>query len=392
MYTHAHHMHMYTHAHTCTYLHTSYAHTHMSAPCRKPSDELSKELKADREGYERSISVATTLDEDEYLSELNLDEYEDLFSDPSSPLQPIAEEEEEEEEEVWPGVGPEEEEAAESGGEAVKKRVRSKWQNVAGKSLEEQNVVNSGAGGGEGQEKAVGSGWGKVKMVRISDNPKRPDKLTLRARRASRLTPFLSEGERHMVWRPKKRPQLASLVELLKHTETGQEDQPAKPDKPVETSPVKSRVGGPWGALLTPTRTPSLRSRQKTLFNRVIATQAVLKETTDELLNKDKPIEEVMKKPRHITLLDASKKVTANLKKQKSTEDDSKNFSDIVSKYLAKTKADGVSVEGGVAAGASGGWGTVRNKKPLLRKETRGAISLQTLRELVREEKQSSGG
>ena len=366
----------------------------MYTPCRKPPDELSKEMKQDMEGYQRSISMATSVDDEfEVESDINLDDYEDTSSDPTSPLEPIAEEVVREEE--VGGVGPEEVEAG--SGETTRK-IRSQWQNVAGKSLEDRNAVSSSGVQGQG---TTGSGWGKVKMVRISDDPKRPDKLTLRAKRASKPTPFLSEGERHMVWRPKKRPELAKLVELLK--ETRQEDAPEKPEKPVEKSPVKPPTGGPWGALLTPSRTPSLRSRQKTLFNRVIATQAVLKETTDELLNEDKPLEEVTKKPRHITLLDASKKVTASLKKQKSTEENSKNFSDIVSKYLAKSRAESASSEEGSApasatglgpTGVSGGWGTVRgaSRKPLQRKETRGAISLQTLRELVREEKQTSGG
>ena len=101
-----------------------------------------------------------------------------------------------------------------------------------------------------------------------------------------------------------------------------------------------------------------MHSRQKTLFNRVIATQAILIEHTDELLNDEKPEEEP--KPRHLSLLEASKKVTASLKRQKSDEE-SKNFSDIVSQYLNKSKSEvdekreELTTSGSSSSG--GGWG-----------------------------------
>lgn len=348
---------------------------------RKPSDELSQQIKSDRDGYERSISKEGSLDTeygpdtfnlDDIPEGIELDELEELspVATVGTPLCPILEEEEE-------------------GGEVPSNGWRSKWQSVAERSLEK------GSGGAEGSSvedsiTSTGSKWGKVKRVRIqaeesSGEPKRPQNLDLQQRRKSYRTPFLSEGETHMVWRPKKRPQLANLVDMLQHNQR----EVAEPAKPATKQPTTLKE---HNSLVSPpvSRTPSLRSRQKTLFNRVIATQAVLKEHTDELLEQE---EQEESKPRHLTLLEASKKVTASLKKQKSSEEGSKNFSDIVSQYLTNAKA---STEGeekrAEPAAPTSKWGTVLSKKPaLVKRDTRGAISIQTLRDIVREEKIQAG-
>ena len=351
---------------------------------RKPTDQLSKEIKSDRAGYERSISMAESLDTESF--EVGDDDFSALSpddDDATTPLRPIPEEEEEEEEErkgEVNGVG-----NAGDAGAKTKSAIRNKWQQIAERSLERGS--NGESGSVEDSITSTGSGWNKVKMVRIQDEPKRPKQLPLLKKQQKNLrTPFLREGETHAVWRPKKRPQLANLVDLLKTNEAPETGKPNNsPQQP--TTPKDHLKPG----LLVPTvsRTPSLRSRQKTLFNRVIATQAILKEHTDELLNDEKPEEE--SKPRHLSLLEASKKVTASLKRQKSDEE-SKNFSDIVSQYLNKSKPEveekreELTTSGSSSSG--GGWGALKSKKPLLvKKETRGAISIQTLRDLVKEEK-----
>jgi hypothetical protein len=97
-----------------------------------------------------------------------------------------------------------------------------------------------------------------------------------------------------------------------------------------------------------------------------------------------------------LSLWAASKKVTANLKKQK-PEEDTKGFSDIVSQYLNKPKPEDREGEreevAATTSTASKGWGALKSKKPLLvKKETHGAIPLNLLRNLVREEKMQAGG
>lgn len=365
-----------------------------SVHSRTPTDELSKEIRTDRAKFERSISKEGSIDTENGQESFNLDDFpEDIelegleeFSpveNATTPLFPILEEEEEE---------------AETVGRVPSTGVRSKWQNVAERSLEKGSVGAEGSSV-EDSITSTGSKWGVVKRVRIQGEegkgePKRPQKLDLKRRRKTYKTPFLSEGETHMVWRPKKRPQLANLVEMLQQNETADPAKPAQAANPATTPAEPNK-------LLSPpiSRTPSLRSRQKTLFNRVIATQAVLKEHTDELLYEEAEEQESI--PRHMTLLEASKKVTASLKKQKSTEGESKNFSDIVSQYLSKAKAPSAEGEGEKAepvasvrnSGDGSKWGRVLTKKPaLVKRDTRGAISIQTLRELVREEKLQTGG
>lgn len=362
----------------------------------------------DRDGFERSISTGTSLDpdiDDEVEDEDIIgEEDESIIEKDTTPLYPIAEgeEEEEEEEESGPRI-----------------RVKEQWRTLAGKSLSPplpsspndeipaNGITRETKGEGDGLRGS--SKWNRVRRVRLNDantptSTVRPTTIGLNDNRnqvkfRTARTPFLREGETHFVWRPKKRPQLANLVEMLKK----QDEEGPSPAKttPKEEDPVKvprtprpaSKIGTSGG--LTTPKPSSLRSRQQTLFNRVIATQAVLKETTDELLNDD-ALESPPNKPKHISLLNASKKVTANIKKQKLANDGKRDFSDIVSHFLTKSRSeeeskDSESSEGG--AGLGKGWSLARTSVvpqrnlQIKRRDTRGAIPITTLREIVREEK-----
>ena len=276
-------------------------------------------------------------------------------------------------------------------------RIKGKWQSMVGKSLEHE-VGEAGVKESTASSGGEGGGWAKARRIRLRDHDARPSTLEFAlgsGRRKNAKTPFLREGEMHKVWRPKQRPQLANLVEMLKNQEPERATTPAPTNvnrNLEEIAQVPSLNGSTkhlnnTGLSPTAPKSASLQSRQKTLFNRVIATQAVLKETTDELLKEE---EEVPKK-RHMTLLEASKKVTANLKKQKSKEEGTMNFSDIVSQYLQKSKDEGRVRPETPTAGK--GWDALRtgqHAKQLKRKETRGAIPLITLREIVREGKLQS--
>ena len=379
--------------------------------CSKPMDELSQQIKQDKEGFKRSISVDVTLDDDNeeavYEGE---DELSPLHDKATTPLYPIAEGEEEEEEE-------EEEEKEEVSIKRDRlmslKRAKGNWRNLAGKSLaggeeEEEEVSQESAEGG--------TKWNTVRKVHLNDTDPshnsagaRPTNLKLTngtkvTLRKNVRTPFLREGETHFVWRPKKRPQLSDLVAMLKNKDEEEERLKAAERKakeafeeevtPVPRTPKPTKVGS---SFVLP-RSGSLRTRQQALFKRVIATQAVLKESTDELL-KDEEEPETPNKPKHMSLLEASRKVTANIKKQKKTVEGTRDFSDIVSEYLAKTKSEekspdpksgGAAEEGGAkGSGYKGRMSMGPPRKPIMlqRRETKGAIPISTFREIVREGK-----
>lgn len=388
---------------------------------------MEKEIKKDFDGYKRSISNATSLDDDEDIIGYEEEEGEELKEPasveniPSSPLYPIAESEEEEEEE------------AEKEQLTQKSKIRGRWKSMAEKSLQQEGLVTEAPPSESSSADESGSTpTVQAKKVKLNDSSaKRPSKLsfsentvggtedtnTVIRRRKSMRTPFLREGEMHKVWRPKKRPQLADLVEILQRQDSEPVSSGTRPpsvalpeDIPTATPPLSLNVNNTTSTkappttttttrLVTPTtsknlkvhsptspRTGSLRTRQKTLFNRVMATQAVLKETQDELLSDEKP---ETAKP-HISLLEASKKVTANLRKQKSNEE-SKNFSDIVSQYLAKPKPEESSGAETNLESSGKGWSAaagLMKAHALKRKETKGAIPLTTLREIMREERQ----
>ena len=317
-----------------------------------------------------------------------------------SPVEEAEEEEDEEEDEYEEelkerereeGERPSEEVARGSGEEETSPKTKAIWQKVAAKSLdmvEEEKVTSleeRQENGGEEQ-----SGWNKVKRVRIQ-KAKRPSKLQLGGKPTPKLVAvmkqaqsiYLREGESHQVWRPKK--QLSDVVKELNKKELDQERQPS-PDKATRQ------------LLQTPTVSKSsLRSRQKTVFNRALATQAVLKETTDELLNEADEEEGEASKPK-ISLKEASKRITANLKKQESnTGVGSSNISSVVSQYLAKLRA-----EGGTDLLSSGGsdpatsplipMPTKRRQatKRVAFTDTPGAVELKQWKKLVRNAKTQS--
>ena len=269
------------------------------------------------------------------------------------------------------------------------------WQKVAAKSLdmvEEEDDKTTSLGSGEKQENGgeQQSGWNKVKKVRIQ-KAKRPSKLQLTknptpklvaiARQAQSI--YLREGESHQVWRPKK--QLSDVVEKLNKQLKEEERQPS-PDK-AKRPPLQ-----------TPTAAKSsLRSRQKTVFNRALATQAVLKETTDELLNEADEEGEEANKPK-LSLREASKRITANLKKQESQSGTGgTNISNVVSQYLAKLRA-----EGGTDLLSSGGSDAATSPlvpQPVRRRQgtrrvaftdTPGAVELKQWKKIVRNAKTQS--
>ena len=279
------------------------------------------------------------------------------------------------------GVEVEEQPEQVTAGEEPRTKVR--WQKVAAKSLDlaEDQPTNSEeqSGGGE-------SGWNKIKKVRIQQTPpKRPSRLQLGSPTPKLIrvmkqaqSVYLREGESYQVWRPKK--QLSETAEKL--NQELKEETPSSPDKPTRQVLTPS-----------PVSKSSLRSRQKTVFKRAMATQAVLKETTDELLNEaDEEEEEEVSKPK-LSLREASKRITANLRKQQQDEKGRGNISDVVSQYLAKMRADG-----GTDLLSSGGSGASSPSPLKQRTGTRrvafadrpGAIELRQWKKFVRESKTQS--
>ena len=386
--------------------------------CRKPADELSRQIRQDKEGFQRSLSVNVTLEsEPTSYGRLTDDEFSPVHEKATTPLYPIAEGEEEEEEEE-----DEEEMQRKYRRERAMslKRAKGNWWNLAGNVLMAEERESEEANEGN-QEDDKGGKMGTVQRVKLNDSDPsrqasgavRPSNIKLKngtkiTRRTSARTPFLREGETHFVWRPKKRPMLSDLVDMLKNREEDEPELTSYEQKESEanleeelssTTPLPPRTPKPTksGSTFALNRSGSLRTRQQALFNRVIATQAVLKETTDELLKEDEP--ETPQKPKHMTLFEASKKVTANLKKQKKAKEGTKDFSDIVSEYLAKTKAEakssessGMKDDGPKSAGYRGrmSMGPPRKHVNIQRKETKGAIPISQLREIVREERMQS--
>lgn len=309
--------------------------------------------------------------------------------------------EEEREGEKDTGVPPEDGVRHNGEDKEVSPKTKAMWQKMAAKSLdmveEEENEKTTSLGGsGEkmenGGEQQQVSGWNKVKKVRIQ-KAKRPSKLQLTKNPTPRLVAvakqaqsiYLREGESHQVWRPKK--QLSDVVEKL-NKELKQEERQPSPDK-AKKPPAQTPTAGK----------SSLRSRQKTVFNRALATQAVLKETTDELLNEADEEGSEANKPK-LSLREASKRITANLKKQESHTGTTGggNISNVVSQYLAKLRA-----EGGTELLSSGGSDTATSPlvpQPVRRRQgtrrvafttgTPGAVELKQWKKIVRNAKTQS--
>ena len=230
-----------------------------------------------------------------------------------------------------------------------------------------------------------------MKRVRIKDH-ERPTNIPLKPRSPKlELSAYLREGDSHRVWRPKKAPQLADLVsDLIKREKAGTE-----PVTPVATKAPKATTPGQRPPTLSPSVASkgNLRSRQRTLFTRVLATQAVLKETTDELLNEEEEQEEGATAKPHLSLFEASKKITDNIKKQRSEEGQQKGdeFSSVVSKYLTTLKSNSVETqpspsETQPSEGFKGQRKTRRGSK-----RNAGVIPLAKWKNLAREHKKHGG-
>ena len=123
----------------------------------------------------------------------------------------------------------------------------------------------------------------------------------------------------HQVWRPKKRPCLPDLVivakELQERRRKSMRDCNTKPDLQRSVSKM------------------ILLNRQQHLLNRVQATQAVLQESTDEVLGNPDPVTE---KP-IVSFREVSRRIISEQKKQKTKH---RKLSDIVTQYLATVESE----------------------------------------------------
>ena len=157
----------------------------------------------------------------------------------------------------------------------------------------------------------------------------RTDSMVARAHHRSH---FLAEGHSHKVWnwkpkKVKKRPKLADLVERV------QTEQANSISDVVKTGGSKRD-------------TRALSERQRILFDRLIATRAVLREQNEELVTSDNENSQARSRP---TLKDISKRVTLNMKLQK--QGGSRvHFSDVVSAAVAQHRKEGTAVPHQAAA------------------------------------------
>ena len=266
------------------------------------------------------------------------------------------------------------------------KQAAMNWRSIADRTLTKLEVE----GGLCPQQYLVvdehekGTGGAKVqKKVRINDDrPQRPTNIPLKDE-DNQKSAYLREGDSHRVWRPKKAPQLANLVsDLLKKEKTKQSNEPSV----SATTPVAPRF-----PVLSPTAASrsDLKSRQKTVFNRVLATQVLLRETTDELLKED---EDQQPKP-HLTLLEASKKISANIKKQRSADEDARGdeFSSVVRNCLIKMRSGDQSIDVSTPNDNSGASNGVRRRNSR-RDPKKGAVPLKKWKHLARKETQAQFG
>lgn len=318
---------------------------------RNSGDKLTKQFDNHKEYFEKSFSVEDDVKYTEVQQPVP------ILKKKSSPLSPIREGDEDAKIEM---------------SSEQHDKARSHWKSAVGKVSQEsgESETTFTNQGSEDMPRTLseGSAWKKVKKVQLNDS--RPTTLSLREDdngSPEHETFYLHEGQMHQVWRPKKNPQLANLVTNM-----------MKAKKQESRSPL----------LATPSKA-DLRSRQKTLFNRVQATQAVLKETTDEILyeeDEDEDDEDVRaKRKSRLTLHAATKKISANLLRQKSAEKERQSISDVVSQYLAKARAEPATVQDEIQASPGGNFSTQKTvRRPA---ETPGAIPLKKWREIVRENK-----
>ena len=123
----------------------------------------------------------------------------------------------------------------------------------------------------------------------------------------------LKEEKKYKVWRPKRKPHLPDLVKSSKESHQ-KKSVPAVPQLDHSTSSI------------------SLLVRQQQLLDRVQATQAVLKESTNEILSPSP----TTKKSR-ISFKEASQRVISDQKRQSSGHN---SLSDIVTQYQEKIKRE----------------------------------------------------
>ena len=205
--------------------------------------------------------------------------------------------------------------------------------------------------------------------------------------RASKMTetPFLREGERHIVMVPTKKKSPRGHHRLASSTSDSTLKNSEKEDDREEEGDMNSQkmIG-------------SLRRRQRTLQNRVRATQTVLKESNEEILNGDERT--TSKSAKHWSLLKASTKVSANLMKQRELEN-RRSFFDVVSQYTAQVGMQQFSPSktslspNDKCCQEELEVKTPRPKGRLLsRKESSGAIPIVDLRKYIRDGRQTHQG
>lgn len=182
-------------------------------------------------------------------------------------------------------------------------RARVHWKRAAEKSLDQ---IQNGS-----IEQAAETG---IDVSR--ESPERPLSLELENtpnKTQKHKSLFLREGDGHMVWKPKTpTPQLYNVVaDLMKNRRR------AKKAAEPET--------------LATAEEKSLSERQRSLAFRIQATRRVLKVQNEELSKEDvQPSEQ----KQHISLRDASMRISEDLKRQKSAPAGKLQFTDIVSQYI----------------------------------------------------------
>ena len=239
-------------------------------------------------------------------------------------------------------------------GDGKPKKSNLKWHNAAEKFMQQsQDAEQETQFGG-----ANGDGTKQPKLVRLQDD--RPQTLGIAAPVVGNgRSLYLREGEAHQVWRPKKKNMFASLVsEVLKQQSVeGEEEEGGelKKDEEAEEERESSVPATTPGG----TRTQNLWQRQKTLLKRVKATQEVLKEQSEELANEEHGLAQHKE---HVSLLEASKRITSNIKKQRSGDDHAENVSSVVAKFLSALQTAGET--GGGAKDTNGATSEAERPKP----------------------------
>ena len=163
-------------------------------------------------------------------------------------------------------------------------KARDRWKKALSKSLEESETAYS-------EEERKGSATGLMNM----------------------------KGENRQVWRPKRQPRLADLVASLSSQKKQRQTRCTSPP----LSPASSKI--------------SLQSRQQMLQSRVqdrVHTTKMFFE--DEILGKER---DIASKPLSM-FKEASKRVLADVHKNRMQTQGSMDLADVVSLYLAKMRAE----------------------------------------------------